>query len=164
MFEESPAGCDCVTGWCRDSCSHLELSGGLQYLNCRLVASSSNQPVLECNHNCSCQPGRCDNRLVQAGPSPDLAVLQVEGKGWGVLTTRDLLQGQFVCEYAGEVIGEEEARARWSRQLQLSLSNYIMVVREYSGTNLVSKTIVDPTGKIENSVLVLLSTCSIMLQ
>ena len=71
----------------------------------------------------------------------------MEEKGWGVLATRDLSQGQFVCEYAGEVIGEEEARARWSRQLQHQLSNYIMVVREYSGTNLVSKTIVDPTGK-----------------
>ena len=127
------------------------VSGGLQYSNSRLVKTSSNNPILECNDNCTCHPGRCDNRVVQAGPCPHLAVLQVEEKGWGVLATRDLSQGQFVCEYAGEVIGEEEARARWSRQLQHQLSNYIMVVREYSGNNLVSKTIVDPTGKIENN-------------
>ena len=151
MFEESPAGCSCLTGWCRDSCSHLVVSGGRQYRDYRLVNTSSNNPVLECNHNCSCQPARCENRVVQAGPCPHLTVLQVEDKGWGVVTTRDLRQGEFVCEYAGEVIGEGEARARWGRQLQLNLSNYIMVVREYAGTNLVSKTIVDPTGKTENN-------------
>ena len=141
-----------MTGWCRESCSHLVVSEGPHYTNSRLANTSSNQPILECNVNCACEAaGRCDNRLVQAGPCADLTVLQVEGKGWGVLTTRDLSQGEFVCEYAGEVIGEEEARARWRRQLQLGQSNYILVVREYSGTNLACKTFVDPTGKIGNT-------------
>ena len=153
MFEESPAGCSCLTGRCRDSCSHLVLSGGQPYSNSRLVSPSSPHPILECNDNCSCEAARCDNRLVQAGPCADLTVLQVEAKGWGVLASRDLEQGEFVCEYAGEVIGEQEARARWRRQLQLNLSNYIMVVREYSGTALVCKTFVDPTGNIEDNAL-----------
>ena len=141
-----------MSGWCRDSCSHLVVSGGQHYANSRLANPSSNNPILECNDNCSCEAARCDNRLVQAGPCTHLTVLQVEGKGWGVLANRDLHQGEFVCEYAGEVIGEEEARARWRRQLQLQLSNYIMVVREYSGTSLACKTVVDPTGKKENNV------------
>ena len=140
-----------MSGWCRDNCSHLVMSGGQHYSNSRLTDPSSNKPILECNDNCDCEAARCDNRLVQAGPCTDLTVLQVEAKGWGVLTTRDLHQGQFVCEYAGEVIGEEEARARWRRQLQLQLSNYIMVVREYSGTSLASKTFIDPTGNTENN-------------
>ena len=124
------------------------VSGGPHYTNSRLANTSSNQPILECNVNCACEAaGRCDNRLVQAGPCADLTVLQVEGKGWGVLTTRDLSQGEFVCEYAGEVIGEEEAKARWRRQLETNTSNYILVIREFSGQALACKTLVDPTGR-----------------
>ena len=52
--------------------------------------------------------------MVQRGPSPHLAVRQTEGKGWGVVALQDLQRGEFVCEYAGEVIGESEARARSS--------------------------------------------------
>ena len=70
------------------------------------------------------------------------------GKGWAVFTERDLQLGQFVCEYAGEVIGEEEAKARWRRQTEANTSNYIMVVREYSGSHtLACKTFIDPTGR-----------------
>ena len=54
-----------------------------------------------------CSLFRCGLRLVQGGPlSPGLSVVMVPGKGRGLVTTSPLMAGQFVCEYAGEVIGE----------------------------------------------------------
>ena len=120
---------------------------GQQYTNDRIENIFNNNPILECNDTCSCQPALCSNRVVQRGPSPHLTVGEVKGKGWAVFTDRDLHQGEFVCEYAGEVIGEEEARARWRRQLESNTGNYIMVLREFSGPVLVCKTFVDPTGR-----------------
>ena len=70
--------------------------------------------------------------MVQLGPQPGLRLEEREGKGRGLVTTYSLevregkgrglvtylglQEGQFVCEYAGEVIGEEVARRRTSRQ------------------------------------------------
>ena len=54
--------------------------------------------------------------MVQLGPQPGLVVEEREGKGRGLVTSYSLMEGQFVCEYAGEVIGEEVARRRTSRQ------------------------------------------------
>lgn len=51
--------------------------------------------------------------------------------------------GTFVCEYAGEVIGFEEARRRQLAQ-GLEDNNYIIAVREYAGQGPVNVTFVDP--------------------
>jgi histone-lysine N-methyltransferase SETD8 len=32
--------------------------------------------------------------------------------GWGVVTTRKFAQGEFVCEYSGDLIDVAEARRR----------------------------------------------------
>ena len=53
-----------------------------------------------------CSLFRCGLRLVQGGPLAQLSVVRVPGKGRGLVTTSPLMAGQFVCEYAGEVIGE----------------------------------------------------------
>ena len=44
--------------------------------------------------------------MVQSGPRPRLSVVDVPGKGRGLVTETQLETGVFVCEYAGEVIGE----------------------------------------------------------
>ena len=53
-----------------------------------------------------CSLIRCGLRLVQGGPLAGLSLVRVSGKGRGLVTTSPLMAGQFVCEYAGEVIGE----------------------------------------------------------
>ena len=72
-------------------------------------------------------------------------VANLGSKGWGVVTNCDLLEGQFVCEYAGEVLGREVARARAQRQTADGKANYILVLREHAGGVEVARTIVDPT-------------------
>ena len=56
-----------------------------------------------------------------------------------------LIEGQFVCEYAGEVLGREVAKARALRQTAEGKANYILVLREHAGGIEVARTIVDPT-------------------
>ena len=70
-----------------------------------LLKSAVNRPVLECNSNCSCEPARCTNRIVQLGPNHSLQVVETRSKGLGVITKTRLRSGEFVCEYAGEIIG-----------------------------------------------------------
>ena len=50
-------------------------------------------------------------------------------------------------ERFARIVGEEEAKARWRRQLETNTSNYILVIREFSGQTLACKTLVDPTGR-----------------
>ena len=103
--------------------------------------TDSHRPMLECYDNCACDPVRFGNRVVQAGPVNNLQVVEVGNKGWGVRAGVNMRVVEFVCEYAGEVIGEEVAKARAARQGR-GVGNYIMVLWKYAG----DKTIVDPTG------------------
>jgi len=41
-----------------------------------------------------------------------LAVVQVEGKGRGVVSTRPFARGDFICEYAGDYMSYKEAKRR----------------------------------------------------
>ena len=84
--------------------------------------------------------------MVQAGPVNNLQVVEVGNKGCGVRAGVNMRVGKFVCEYAGEVIGEEVAKARAARQGR-GVGQYIMVVGKYAGDKMVQKTIVDPTGE-----------------
>jgi len=137
-------GCDCTTD-CSSACSHLAFHGG-SYVNGCVSSFRCNLPLFECNSSCLCEPSRCTNRLVQRGPSIQLKIAPIVGKGLGLVALSSLKQGQFVCEYAGEIIDEQTARARFAAQMRDKKPNYILVVREYSGVDLVNKTIVDPTG------------------
>ena len=49
---------------------------------------------------------------MQKGPSPNLVIVEIKGKGEGVIAGDNIARGEFVCEYAGEVIGEQEAGHR----------------------------------------------------
>ena len=135
LFESSPAGCECGHT-CSLTCPH--------YFRFSHVSESSESLLVECNDNCSCDSD-CSNRVVQRGPHPGLDVVDREGKGRGVVALETVDPGEFVCEYAGEVIGDKEAGDRWRRQEQEKLSNYILVVRELAGDRLVQRTNIDPT-------------------
>ena len=40
---------------------------------------------------------------MQNGPNPHLDIVDIAGKGQGVVAGVELRAGQFICEYAGEV-------------------------------------------------------------
>ncbi len=101
---------------------------------------SGNGSCVECNSRCRCSASGCANRLIQFGPNPNLRIESFPHKGYGLTCGSRVEKGQFVCEYAGEVIGEQEAadRRRGDRV------NYIFSLNEH-GEGGVIRTIVDAT-------------------
>ncbi|KAF2360216.1 Pheromone shutdown TraB [Trinorchestia longiramus] len=66
------------------------------------------------------------------GPPTDLH----PSKGYCVVTKNFIPLGAFICEYAGEIIGVEEAKRRFAAQDATGKSNYILVLREYCSLNM----------------------------
>ena len=133
---EYSVGCSC-TSQCTDcSCTR----GFPNYINGRIIDEKLSGPILECNSCCTCGQD-CGNRLVQNGPLNSLKVLEASNKGLGLFTAKLIKRGQFICEYAGEVIGIDEARYRF--EANKNSMNYVLVVSEHIGDqNIV--TCIDP--------------------
>lgn len=132
-FQDDLAGCTCSDGCNSTRCQCLVLSRGPNYDGggrlLQLLAAGDDQqqqdtavPIMECHQGCSCSSSNsCYNRVVQRGPRPDLALRGAgEGpeKGLGLFSSSPVPRGSFVCCYAGEVIGEAEAKARLKRQVR----------------------------------------------
>lgn len=136
-------GCSCTSVLSCDSacctCSLLNYSG--RTLN---NIEQNEKMIYECNINCKCSDS-CQNRLVQHGVCVPLEIFIAEGKGFGVRATELIQHGEFVCEYAGEVIGQEEAVRRTKFQQSHSQMNYIIsVVEHFGGSDKRVVTFVDP--------------------
>ncbi|NXI54902.1 SETMR methyltransferase, partial [Chloroceryle aenea] len=139
-------GCSCLTSSCvAHTCSCLSRGENYSALRLRPAGEGEEytQPVFECNTLCRCSES-CHNRVVQRGLQLRLEVFKTERKGWGLRTLEPVAKGRFVCEYAGEVLGFEEARRRIQAQT-VKDSNYIIAVREHLHNGQVLETFVDPT-------------------
>jgi [histone H3]-lysine9 N-trimethyltransferase SUV39H len=68
-------------------------------------------PIYECNVNCKCGPV-CKSRVVQNGRKVPLTIFKTANRGWGVFCDEDLIQGEFIDTYLGEIITNEEADRR----------------------------------------------------
>jgi histone-lysine N-methyltransferase SUV39H len=75
------------------------------------VSTYSDAPIWECSKLCSCR-GICQNTVVGRERTVDLTLFKTRGKGWGLRSDNALRKGQFITIYAGELIGDEEARRR----------------------------------------------------
>ncbi|CAH1265907.1 SETMAR [Branchiostoma lanceolatum] len=141
-------GCDCHTPSCSSDCPCI-LRYGPTYDNsgCLLTEQLEkflrSKPVLECNTSCQCGE-QCSNRVAQKGVSLKLQVFHSPQKGWGVRAAERIPWGRFVCEYAGEVLGLEEARKRTQNMKQEDM-NYILTLREHIAGGRIVETHVDPT-------------------
>lgn len=146
-------GCTCVSHSCiLERCSCLQ-THGLAYTKWgTLIAQHTedptcSSPIFECNTLCLCGDS-CPNRVVQFGVRHKLEVFWTANRGWGARTLEPIKCGAFVCEYAGEVIGFDEAQRRQLAQGPKDC-NYIIAVREHAGTRNITETFIDP-AKIGN--------------
>ena len=113
-------------------------------------------PVIECADCCRC-PQTCSNRVVSRGLCVTLTIFMTrDGRGWGVRAAQSLQRGQFVCEYAGEILSSAESKARrraaaQARDGSSSSSGgnyYIMSVVEHVGKlRRALTTTIDPTSR-----------------
>lgn len=153
QYEYQLEGCSCKSE-CRleAECICSQRSGtyyhfeNLKDVKTYRIKEKNEAPSYECNDNCKCTGHFCGNRLVQFGPRENLMVKQcdITSKGLGLFTSSEIEKGSFICQYAGEITSEEEARHRYNIYLQNNDLNYIFCIKEKFG-NKVLKTFIDAT-------------------
>uniref|UniRef100_A0A8C8H8S2 SET domain-containing protein n=1 Tax=Oncorhynchus tshawytscha TaxID=74940 RepID=A0A8C8H8S2_ONCTS len=140
-------GCSCYTHSClRESSSCLQTYG--QTYDRLSPGPEEIQSIVTAGLCLSVTPcvavvRSAGNRVVQRGLGFRLCVYPTEDRGLGVRALEPISCGTFVCEYAGKVLGFEEARRRKLAQGPED-NNYILAVREYAGQGPVNETFVDP--------------------
>ena len=65
---------------------------------------------IECSPK-HCGPS-CQNQRFQRRLYAKLDVLEVDGKGYGLFAKEDIVKGQFVREYFGEIVSTKELQRR----------------------------------------------------
>jgi len=102
-------GCSCKAGQCRTmSCTCFAAKRECDPDLCLMCGACSDPP----NKSALGQRCRNDNLGMRRHCHLLLAKSRVSGAGWGIFTKYALKKGDFIHEYVGEVISQEEAERR----------------------------------------------------
>uniref|UniRef100_A0A8C5M523 Histone-lysine N-methyltransferase, H3 lysine-36 specific n=1 Tax=Leptobrachium leishanense TaxID=445787 RepID=A0A8C5M523_9ANUR len=83
--------------------------------------------LYEC-HPQVCPAGeRCQNQAFSKRQYPEEEIFRTLSRGWGLRCKSDVKKGEFVNEYVGEMIDEEECRARIRYAQEQDISNFYML-------------------------------------
>ncbi|XP_039087976.1 histone-lysine N-methyltransferase NSD2 isoform X1 [Hyaena hyaena] len=83
--------------------------------------------MFEC-HPQVCPAGEhCQNQHFTKRQYPETKVVKTAGKGWGLVAKRDIRKGEFVNEYVGELIDEEECMARIKHAHENDITHFYML-------------------------------------
>ncbi|CAA7024828.1 unnamed protein product [Microthlaspi erraticum] len=104
-----PKGCGCKSR-CSESksCACIAKNGGELPYNHDGAIVNAKPLVYECGPLCKCPPS-CYLRPTQRGIKFQLEIFKTESRGWGVRSLNSIPCGSFICEYAGELLDENEA-------------------------------------------------------
>ncbi|XP_061781091.1 histone-lysine N-methyltransferase NSD2 [Nerophis lumbriciformis] len=81
----------------------------------------------EC-HPQVCPSGqRCCNQDFTKRRYPETKIIKTPGKGWGLISLRDIKKGEFVNEYIGELVDEDECRARIKYAHENNITDFYML-------------------------------------
>jgi histone-lysine N-methyltransferase SUV39H len=89
-------------------------------------------PIYECNVNCKCGPV-CKSRVVQKGRKVPLTIFKTKNRGWGVYCNEELIQGEFIDTYLGEVITNKEADRREAQSGTKDKASYLYSLDKFVG-------------------------------
>lgn len=152
QYEYQLEGCNCKSECRLDTKCMCTLRSGTYYtfknindLKTYTIKEKNEAPSYECNENCRCEK-MCGNKLVQFGPRENLIVKKCEitSKGLGLFTSSEIKKCSFICQYAGEITSEEEAKHRYKIYQENNDFNYIFCIKEKFG-NRSLKTFIDAT-------------------
>ncbi|AWP00048.1 nsd1a [Scophthalmus maximus] len=83
--------------------------------------------LYEC-HPQVCPAGeRCLNQAFSKRQYSQVEIFRTLSRGWGLRCVHDIKKGQFVSEYVGEVIDEEECRSRIRHAQENDICNFYML-------------------------------------
>ncbi|KAD3337439.1 hypothetical protein R6Q59_000166 [Mikania micrantha] len=115
------------------SACECERSNG-DFLGCPCFRQRLPGLIWECGSGCMCVP-ECRNRASQGGVSVRLKIVRSLMKGWGLHADQFIKDGEFICEYAGELLTTKEARKRQLIYDKLASNgkhtSALLVVREH---------------------------------
>ncbi|CAJ0951370.1 unnamed protein product [Ranitomeya imitator] len=98
------------------------------YKPCGLDSECLNRMLMYECHPQVCPAGdKCQNQNFTKRLYPETKIIKTEGKGWGLIATRDIKKGEFVNEYIGELIDEEECMARIRRAQENDIMHFYML-------------------------------------
>ncbi|XP_029808482.1 histone-lysine N-methyltransferase NSD2 [Suricata suricatta] len=83
--------------------------------------------MFECHPQVCPAGGRCQNQHFTKRQYPETKVVKTAGKGWGLVAKRDIRKGEFVNEYVGELIDEEECMARIKHAHENDITHFYML-------------------------------------
>ncbi|KAH3844876.1 hypothetical protein DPMN_087142 [Dreissena polymorpha] len=149
LFGATIDGCTCPVESCASNTNCGCVKYGLNYTSDGLLTDegltpSNNIVLQECNSNCTCSED-CLNRVVRKGIKIRMEVFESDGKGLGVKVLETVRKGQFLCEYAGEVLSKAEARKRIDN-MKYGDMNFVFIIREYTPSGVLC-TYIDPRFK-----------------
>ncbi|XP_054470085.1 histone-lysine N-methyltransferase NSD2 [Anoplopoma fimbria] len=81
----------------------------------------------ECHPQVCPSAERCCNQDFTKRLYPETKIIKTPGKGWGLISLRDIKKGEFVNEYIGELIDEEECRARIKYAHENNITDFYML-------------------------------------
>ncbi|XP_052173061.1 histone-lysine N-methyltransferase, H3 lysine-9 specific SUVH1-like [Diospyros lotus] len=101
---QSSSRCTCKDG-CQTgvNCSCIQKNGGALPYTSLGVLLSYKSLIYECGASCMCPP-TCRNRISHTGFKVHLEVFRTKNRGWGLRSLDPIRSGNFICEFAGEVV------------------------------------------------------------
>ncbi|RXN11152.1 histone-lysine N-methyltransferase NSD2 [Labeo rohita] len=95
---------------------------------CSFESECLNRMLLYECHPQVCPAGdRCQNQDFTKRLYPETKIIRTAGKGWGLVSLRDIKKGEFVNEYVGELIDEEECIARIKYAQENNITHFYML-------------------------------------
>uniref|UniRef100_A0A673LHI8 Histone-lysine N-methyltransferase NSD2-like n=1 Tax=Sinocyclocheilus rhinocerous TaxID=307959 RepID=A0A673LHI8_9TELE len=95
---------------------------------CSFESECLNRMLLyECHPQVCPAADRCQNQDFTKRLYPETKIIRTAGKGWGLVSLRDIKKGEFVNEYVGELIDEEECRARIKYAQENNITHFYML-------------------------------------
>ncbi|XP_030601999.1 histone-lysine N-methyltransferase, H3 lysine-36 and H4 lysine-20 specific isoform X2 [Archocentrus centrarchus] len=95
---------------------------------CGMDSECINRMLLYECHPQVCPAGdRCLNQAFTKRQYSQVEIFRTLSRGWGLRCVHDIKKGQFVSEYVGEVIDEEECRSRIRHAQDNNICNFYML-------------------------------------
>ncbi|XP_066501596.1 histone-lysine N-methyltransferase, H3 lysine-36 specific [Hoplias malabaricus] len=83
--------------------------------------------LYECHPQVCPAKGHCQNQRFMKREYSQVEIFRTLSRGWGLRCCHDIKKGDFVSEYVGEVIDEEECRARIRNAQENDVGNFYML-------------------------------------
>ena len=91
----------------------------------------NHQQKFECNEKCLCNTEACGNRCIQFGLIHKFYIKYISKmKGFGLFADEDIEEGDYVCEYVGNIITKNEAEKKIHFNHLNQRPNYILQLKE----------------------------------